>query len=113
MKTFKKTFKLICDSCGEFTHTNTQYCEKCGAETIRTATKEDYEKIDKAATQRSKESKKISGDLKKEDHRVKRKADKIKKEEDKAEKIADRAEWEAEREADNKEWETDRAEREA
>jgi hypothetical protein len=108
MKTFKKTFKLICDSCGEFTHTDTQYCEKCGAEAVRPATKEDYEKHSKEADDKIKESRKVADGLRKEDDKVKKKADKVKKEKRKAEKEAERVEWEAEREAEEAEWEAAR-----
>jgi len=41
-KLFKKTFPLICDECGEFAHTAHDFCNKCGAEALRKATKEDY-----------------------------------------------------------------------
>ncbi len=109
MKTFKKTFKFICDSCGEFLHADSQYCEKCGAETVRSAMKEDYEKHGKAADVKHKESRKVSDGLKKDAGKAKKKAYKIRREEDKAEKVADRAEWEAEREADKVKWETNRA----
>ncbi len=111
MKTFKKTFKLICDSCGEFTHTDTQYCEKCGAEAIRPATKEDYEKHGKAADEKSKESRKVADGLRKEAGKVKKEADRVKKEKRKAAKEADKAEWEAEREADKVKWEAERTQK--
>ncbi|MFX1364271.1 MAG: hypothetical protein ACFFCE_03755 [Promethearchaeota archaeon] len=42
VKLFKKTFPFICDKCGEFAHTNHEYCDKCGAEGLRKANKEDY-----------------------------------------------------------------------
>ena len=29
-KLFKKTYKFICSSCGEFSHTDREYCEICG-----------------------------------------------------------------------------------
>ncbi|MFX0021761.1 MAG: hypothetical protein ACFE9S_05510 [Candidatus Hermodarchaeota archaeon] len=111
MKTFKKTFKLICGSCGEFTHTDTQYCEKCGAEAIRTATKEDYEKHEKAASAKTKESRRVADGLRREDDKHKKDTDKIQKEKRKAERDADKAEWEAEREADKAKWEANRAEK--
>ncbi|MFX1379280.1 MAG: hypothetical protein ACFFA4_09310 [Promethearchaeota archaeon] len=89
-KTFRKTFKLICDSCGEFTHTDTLYCEKCGAKAIREATKEDYEKHEKAATEKTKESRKVADGLKRDDEEVKKKADKVKKDKKKADKEAEK-----------------------
>lgn len=43
---FKKTYRYVCSSCGEFTHTLTEYCEKCGEkDSLRKATKEDYKKL--------------------------------------------------------------------
>jgi uncharacterized OB-fold protein len=43
-KLFKKTYKYICSSCGEFLHTFREYCEYCGEkDSVRDATKEDYE----------------------------------------------------------------------
>ncbi|MFW9969566.1 MAG: hypothetical protein ACFFDF_05145 [Candidatus Odinarchaeota archaeon] len=86
MKTFKKTFKLICDSCKEFTHTDTQYCENCGSDTLRKATKDDYERYEKIATQKSKESRHVADELRKEDNKIKKDADKVRKEEKKAQK---------------------------
>jgi len=44
-KLFKKTFPLICNDCGEFTHTNQEFCDKCGAKGLRKATKKDYKKF--------------------------------------------------------------------
>jgi len=108
MKTFKKTFKFICDSCGEFLHADSQYCEKCGAETVRLATKEDYEKHGKAADVKHKKSRKVSDGLKKEAGKAKKQSDRVEKEKRKVEKEADRVEWEAEREADKAEWEAGR-----
>ncbi|MFX0040114.1 MAG: hypothetical protein ACFFB9_05040 [Promethearchaeota archaeon] len=44
-KTFRRTFKYLCDNCKEFIDSYKEYCEKCGAQnTIREATKEDYVK---------------------------------------------------------------------
>lgn len=44
-KTFRRTFQYLCDNCKEFTDSDKEYCEKCGAQnTIREATKEDYMK---------------------------------------------------------------------
>ena len=42
IKTFKETFKFICERCGEFSQTSRGYCKKCGAHALRMATKEDY-----------------------------------------------------------------------
>jgi len=47
MKVFKKTFKFICGECGNFSTTQTEYCEKCGANAVRQATHEDYSKREK------------------------------------------------------------------
>ncbi|MHA2471946.1 MAG: hypothetical protein ACXAES_01795 [Promethearchaeota archaeon] len=47
MKTFKKTFKFICDECGEFSYTERECCEKCGVQSLRMATKDDYSKYEK------------------------------------------------------------------
>lgn len=44
LKRFKKTYKYICNGCGEFMHTKTDYCEKCGSSDMRKANKEDYSK---------------------------------------------------------------------
>jgi len=42
---FKKSFPYICNSCGEFTHTFAEYCEKCGTKgSLREAKNIDYEK---------------------------------------------------------------------
>jgi len=41
-KLFKKTFPFVCGECGEFMHTKHVYCEKCGAESLRKASKLDY-----------------------------------------------------------------------
>lgn len=43
-KLFKKTYKYICSSCGEFSHTERDYCEACGEKgSIHKAIKQDYE----------------------------------------------------------------------
>ena len=42
---FKKTYQYVCDSCGEFTHTLTEFCEKCGEKSLRKAKKDDYKKL--------------------------------------------------------------------
>ena len=43
-KLFKKTYQFVCGSCGEFTHTLTEFCEKCGEKSLRKATNADYKK---------------------------------------------------------------------
>ncbi|MFX1390723.1 MAG: hypothetical protein ACFE9Z_11720 [Promethearchaeota archaeon] len=66
IKTFKKTFKFICTACGEFAHTQTEYCEKCGEKSLKLAMKEDYLKHEKIAAAYHKETKKKHDVLKKE-----------------------------------------------
>ena len=41
-KTFRKTFKFICERCGEFSQTSRGYCKRCGVHAPREATKENY-----------------------------------------------------------------------
>ncbi|MHA1885171.1 MAG: hypothetical protein ACW96S_08985 [Promethearchaeota archaeon] len=42
-KLFKKTYPFICNSCGEFAHTEYEFCDKCGVEnSLRKANKKDY-----------------------------------------------------------------------
>lgn len=42
-KLFKKTYPFICGSCGEFTHTKHEFCDKCGEKnSLRKAEKKDY-----------------------------------------------------------------------
>jgi uncharacterized OB-fold protein len=44
-KLFKKTYPYICKDCGEFAHTQHEYCDKCGAKnSLRIAEKADYKK---------------------------------------------------------------------
>ncbi|MFW9867880.1 MAG: hypothetical protein ACFFEN_17430 [Candidatus Thorarchaeota archaeon] len=44
-KLFKKTYPYICKECGEFAHTQNEYCDKCGAEhSLRIAEKADYKR---------------------------------------------------------------------
>ncbi|MFX0028906.1 MAG: hypothetical protein ACFE8B_06840 [Candidatus Hermodarchaeota archaeon] len=48
IKLFKKTYPFICDKCGEFAHTEQEYCDKCGASnSLRKAEKADYKKQNK------------------------------------------------------------------
>ena len=46
-KLFKKTYPLVCNACGEFAHTDLEFCDKCGEKALRKATKEDYAKAKK------------------------------------------------------------------
>jgi rRNA maturation endonuclease Nob1 len=41
-KLFKRTFPFVCNDCGEFAHTEHAFCDKCGAQALRKAKKEDY-----------------------------------------------------------------------
>ena len=59
MKTFKKTFKFICDECGEFAHTEREYCEICGKKTLRNAKNDDYAKHEKESMMGTKGSRKV------------------------------------------------------
>ena len=46
-KLFRKTYKFICTDCGEFSHSDREYCEKCGGQnSMRSATSKDYKKIE-------------------------------------------------------------------
>ena len=46
-KLFRKTYKFICAECGEFSHSEREYCEKCGSQnTIRSASSKDFKKIE-------------------------------------------------------------------
>jgi rRNA maturation endonuclease Nob1 len=47
LPTFKKTFKFICDECGEFLNSEMEYCEKCGTQAVRKAKSADYRKYQK------------------------------------------------------------------
>jgi len=90
MRLFKKTFKFICGECENFSTTQTDYCEKCGANAVRKATNEDYSK-------REKEDK-----VGRTERRTEMRAeDKAEKAEDKAEKAEDKAE-KAEKKAEDK-----------
>ena len=46
IKRFKKTYKFICNDCGEFLHTKMEFCEKCGSTALRKTTREDYSKYE-------------------------------------------------------------------
>ncbi|MFX1566748.1 MAG: hypothetical protein ACFFCV_00115 [Promethearchaeota archaeon] len=46
IKRFKKTYKFICDDCGEFMHTKADFCEKCGSKNMRKPTRDDYLKYE-------------------------------------------------------------------
>ncbi|MFW9900043.1 MAG: hypothetical protein ACFFDY_02000 [Candidatus Thorarchaeota archaeon] len=41
-KLFKRTYPFICDKCGEFAHTNHEFCGSCGERALRKAKREDY-----------------------------------------------------------------------
>lgn len=90
MKTFKKTFILICDECGKFAHTKMEYCENCGAQAIRKATKEDYKRYERETISREKERK----DLFEKTEKTRMVADRA---EMKVEKAAKKAEGRAEK----------------
>ncbi len=93
MKTFKKTFKFICDKCGEFTHTETEYCEVCGTKTLRKATTDDYAKYEKESMRGTKDTRMVIDKAKK-DKKAEIKAEK------KAKKEAKEAKKEAKKEAE-------------
>ncbi|MFX0004185.1 MAG: hypothetical protein ACFE9J_11925 [Candidatus Hermodarchaeota archaeon] len=96
MKVFKKTFKFFCDSCKQFAHTETQFCEQCGAETLRKATTEDYEKYEKEAIAESKETRKHIKEEHKHDAEIKKETERVEKEARKAEKEAAKAQKKSE-----------------
>lgn len=54
-KTFKMTFKFVCNECGEFAYTNLEYCEKCGEKALRKATNEDYTRYEMETIRDAKE----------------------------------------------------------
>lgn len=89
MKFFKKTYKFICSECGEFAHTEREYCENCGEQALRKATKDDYEKYEKKRLSAEKETA--------------RKLKETRIETVKAEKAAAKAEKEAKKEANKTE----------
>ena len=108
MKRFKKTYKIICDECGEFLHTKMEFCEKCGATAMRKATREDYSKYETEgkADKADRKAVKKAGDKVEvaEKRAVKRAEDEVekaekaeKKAEDKAEKAEKKAEDKAEK----------------
>ncbi|MHA2007065.1 MAG: hypothetical protein ACXABO_05710 [Promethearchaeota archaeon] len=42
-KLFRRTYPFICEKCGEFAHTQHEFCDKCGTEnSLRKAGKVDY-----------------------------------------------------------------------
>lgn len=96
-KIFKKTFKFVCDECGEFAHTETEYCEKCGVKALRKATNEDYtryemeinrdDKVHQIRFEKAKETKMVA-------EKAERKAEKAEK---KVEKAAEKAKRKAEK----------------
>ncbi|MFX1302615.1 MAG: hypothetical protein ACFFBV_00615 [Promethearchaeota archaeon] len=96
IKIFKKTFKFICDECGEFTHTETEYCEKCGVQAIRKATNEDYTRYEMEKMRDVKEQR-IEIEKAEETRKVAEKAEKVA---EKAEKAAQKAAKKAKRKAE-------------
>ncbi len=91
MRLFKKTFKFICGECENFSTTQTDYCEKCGANAVRQATNEDYSK-------RGKEEKTGIAERKTE----RRAEDKAERAEEKAERAEKKAEEKAEKRAEKR-----------
>ena len=45
MKAFKRSYKYTCERCGKFSRIRRDYCEICGAQALRKATKDDYKKL--------------------------------------------------------------------
>ena len=104
IKTFKKTFQFICEQCGEFAHTETEYCEICGTKTLRKATKEDYAKYEREKMRETKETRAVFLEAQKVEKAeikiekaVGKEADKAKKAAEKLEIKADKAEEKAKR----------------
>ena len=97
MKLFKKTYKFICSECGEFTHTDTEYCENCGVKALRKATKDDYEKYEKIKISKEKESRKVADKAEKEADKARKEVHKVEKAEKKVEKAEKKAEKAAEK----------------
>ncbi|MFX0080663.1 MAG: hypothetical protein ACFE94_02820 [Candidatus Hodarchaeota archaeon] len=106
MKIFKKTFKFICDKCGEFAHTETEYCESCGEKSLRKATKDDYAKYEREKMRKTREDKAVM-----EETRKAEKADiKAEKAEEKAKKEVEKAEIKAEKAEEKAKMEVEKAE---
>ena len=96
IKTFKKTFILICDECGKFAHTKTDYCEVCGAQALREATNEDYMRIEMEKISDAKEQQ-IGLEKAEETRMVTERAEKVS---EKARIVAEKAEKKAEKAAE-------------
>lgn len=45
MKAYKRSYKYTCEKCGKFSRIRRDYCEICGAQALRKATKDDYKKV--------------------------------------------------------------------
>jgi len=105
MKAFKKTFKFICGECGNFSTTQTEYCEKCGANAVRQATHEDYskrEKEGKAGIAERRTKMRAEDKAEKAEDKAEDKAEKAEKAEKRAEEKAEKAEKRAEEKAEEK-----------
>ena len=87
LKLFKKTFKFVCNECGEFGHTQTEYCEKCGAMAMRKATNEDYLRYETESKRDAKEDR-IGFEKVKETRKVAERAEKVA---EKARMVAEKA----------------------
>ncbi len=113
IKRFKKTYKFICDDCGEFMHTKTEFCEKCGSKALRKPTREDYAKFetkDKAETAVRKAGEKVVKNARIAGEKAKMAEEKA---EVKAERAEKKAEVKAERAERKAEVKAERAERKA
>ncbi|MFX0104887.1 MAG: hypothetical protein ACFE75_05310 [Candidatus Hodarchaeota archaeon] len=95
IKLFKKTFKFICDECGKFAHTEREYCEKCGAQALRKATKDDYIKYESEAMKKAKENKNTVVKARKESQKARKIFEKTEKAEIKAGKLVEKSEKKA------------------
>jgi len=99
MKTFKKTYKFICDECGEFAYTEMEYCERCGKKTLRKATKEDYANYENKTIRTAKEDRIVFDKAQKAEKveiKAEKATEKAKKAVEKAEKAAEKAKKAAE-----------------
>ena len=72
IKLFKKTFKFVCDECGKFGHTQTEYCEVCGSKAMRKAKKEDYLEHEISIKKEGNETKRIASETKKAEKEAKK-----------------------------------------
>jgi hypothetical protein len=106
IKTFKKTFRFICEQCGEFAHTETEYCEICGTKTLRKATKDDYAKYEREKMRETKETRAVFEEAQKVE-KAEIKAEKA------AEKVADKAELKVKKAVEKAEIKAEKAEEKA